>query len=94
MSTTGRYSGFATGPVEGTSSCSKATRKYEERVGLWVSQRLGLQYSAMTYNISALALFSYVSQLDNPSEETFKAEASGLAKLAVGRAKSRRPFGI
>ena len=76
VSTTGRYLGFATGPGKGTSSWSKATRKYEERVGLWASQRLGLQYSAMTYNIFSLSVLSYVSQLENPSEETLKAEAS------------------
>ena len=56
VSAAGRYLGFMTEPDEGSSSWTKANLRYEERVGLWGSQGLSLQYSAMTCNVFAISV--------------------------------------
>jgi hypothetical protein len=84
VNTAGRYLGFMSGPGKGTLSWTKANLKYEERVGLWSSQGLGLQYSAMSYNIFAVSVLSYLAQLENPPAETYQLESAAMVKVAVG----------
>jgi hypothetical protein len=60
------YLGYATGPGKGDSSWQKANNKFRDRVCLWGSQHLGLQYAAMTYNVYAVSVLMYVAQLEEP----------------------------
>jgi hypothetical protein len=78
------YLGFATGPRKGDSSWQKANLKFENRICLWGSQALGLQYAAMTYNIYAVPVLAYVAQLEEPPADTYRIEECGLAKSAKG----------
>jgi hypothetical protein len=80
----GRYLGFMEGPGKGDSSWSKANRKFAERAAMWKSESLGLQYSAAAYNTYAVTVLSYLSQLEDPPEETYSLEATALRQAAVG----------
>jgi hypothetical protein len=84
VTTASTYLGYTAGPGKGDSSWQKANQKFRDRVGLWGSQHLGLQYAALTYNVYAVSVLAYVAQLEEPPDSTYSIEAWGLTKSAVG----------
>jgi hypothetical protein len=54
---------------------------------MWRSERLGLQYSALAYNVYAVPVLSFLAQLEEPPEETYRLEALALQRAAVGPGK-------
>jgi hypothetical protein len=78
------YLGFVVGPGRGMRSWDKPTRKFSERAKLWSTQGVGLQYAALTYNVFAMSILSFVSQLENPPQSTYQAEQQALRGAAKG----------
>ena len=78
------YLGFYIGPGKGTRSWDKPLQKYSQRVSLWSAQGTGLQYSALTYNIFAMSVLSFVSQLESPPEAAYQLEEQELKGAAKG----------
>ena len=60
-----KYVGFQTGPgrVEDESAWNKAISKWEQRTGSWAGKKIGLQYSALVYNIFCASVLSFLGQL-------------------------------
>jgi hypothetical protein len=82
--TKGRYLGFMTGPGKGDLSWDEASVKYEGRVTVWAHQQLGLHGAALTYNVFALSVLTFLAQLENPPEKVMDAELKMLRSAAPG----------
>jgi hypothetical protein len=79
-----RYLGFMAAPGKGDLSWEEASVKYEGRVTVWPHQHLGLHGAAMTYNVFALSVLTFLAQLESPPDKVIDAEKKMLRTAASG----------
>jgi hypothetical protein len=91
IATASRYLGFMEGPGKRDKSWHKANQKFEERSSMWTGEGLGLQYSAMAYNMYAISVLSFLAQLEEPPAETYRIEKRALFRAATGPASWASP---
>ena len=80
----GTYLGFVLGPGRGRKAWEKPTKKYSQRCDCWGGMGTGLMFSTIAYNTFASSTLGYISQLVEPDEQVFAAEAEGLRRMLPG----------
>ena len=63
-----KYLGFYIGPGKGTRSWEGPYKKFCERLKLWSSMPLGLNWDAKIYNMFLIPTLGYVAQIESPPE--------------------------
>ena len=81
-----KYLGFLVGPGRDAEAWTKATNKWQARARLWSGTGLGLQYSALMYNVFAASVLTFLSQLLPLSARIIKDEKATMLQLAKGPA--------
>ena len=81
---TGTYLGFDIGPGGHATNWEKATRKFLQRSQEWADLGLGMSYAAAAYAIYVLPVLTFIAQICDPPESTYKAEKTAIAKLLPG----------
>jgi len=84
LSYSATYLGFGVGPGRDSSMWAKALDKYHKRIDLWSSTKIGLFYTARTYNTFSIPTLTFLGQLAEVPDEAFAMEASALRKLTPG----------
>ena len=79
-----KYLGFILGPEAGDKSWQEAVTKFQKRAQSWSEQHIGLHCTAVSYNIFALSVLTYLAQLIAPPKYILDAEQEALRKIAPG----------
>jgi hypothetical protein len=58
---------------------------------MWAGKGLGLQFSAMAYNMYAISVLAFLAQLEEPPAETYRIEERALLRTATGPANWASP---
>ena len=78
-----KYLGFFVGPERGEDAWDKAILKWESRVNNWVGKGLGLQYSALVYNVFCASVLGFLGQLLEVPRKILDREEVIIKKLAT-----------
>ena len=79
-----KYLGFLLGPEAGDKGWLEPKSKFLQRAVTWADQHLGLYCTALSYNVFALPVLTYLTQLSTPPKDVFEAEDQALRKIALG----------
>lgn len=79
-----RYVGFYIGPLRGTLSWSKPQSEFKRRVIARSSLHLGMHFSSRVYRTFCVALFGFLSQLEDIPESVLNDEPWALRRVAPG----------
>ena len=79
-----RYLGFLMGPEAGNKGWREATSKFQQRAQTWSDLHAGFHCTVVAYNVFALSVLTYLSQLIQPPDEVFEVENQSLRRIAPG----------
>ena len=72
------------GPDAEDKSWIEATSKFSQRAHAWTEQNIGFHCTAISYNIFAMSVLTYLAQLNTPPDSALEAEQTALRTIAPG----------